>query len=294
MQENNDYELDPILENLFIAVYTQPTYIKLKNIYRLLNSAGYQIDSLILDKINNDGIDDSNVGNMIMYTTKESMVNLLKENNILIDMASLDVLNNVIYTIYTITEQDPSALVPYSDVLNNDDLSNIDKLANIVDMYTPSTYNELLDYLEYVSEDIITSLENNIDELIDLEENSDTSVLSSYYNLLYTMTSRDPHIKNTVVYSMLSNGTISNNLIDNTTIILKYVDLYKEGDIKLETLCNIIIVYLIVTEEDDLYNLYLNKVVEIILQDEDEEVINKITNYINNNLNIVLGELNKE
>ena len=294
MQENNDYELDPILDNLLTTLYPQPTYIKLKNIYKLLNNVGYQIDALLLDKINNEDINDDNISNVIIYTTKKGMVDLLKENNIIMDMCSLDIMNNIIYTIYTITEQEPSSLVPYSDILNNDDLSNIEKLSSIVDMYTPSLYTELLDYLEYVSDDVTTNLENRIDELIELEEDSNIDTLVSYFNLLYVIIKRDPDIKNTVVYPMLSNGTINDNLIDNSTIILKYVEQYKAGDIKLRTLANIIMVYLIITGEEDLYNLYLNKVVDIILQDEDEVIINKITSYINNNLNMILDELNKE
>jgi len=294
VQENSEYELDPIIENLFVTLYTQPVYIKLKNIYRLLNNVGYQIDSLLLDKINNDDVNNDNISSVIIHTTKLGMVDLLKKNNILIDMCGLDTLNNVIYTIYTITKQEPSSLVPYSDILNNDDLSNIEKLASIVDMYTPTTYNELLDYLEYVSDNIITNLENRIDELIELEEDSDTDKLKLYYNLLYIMINIDLNIKNTITYSTLANCTISNNLINNSAIILKYVEQYKSGDMRLETLGNIIIIYLIVTGEDDLYNLYLNKVVDIILQDEEEKVINKITSYINSNLNIILDELDKE
>ena len=294
MQENSEYELDPIIENLFVTLYTQPVYIKLKNIYRLLNNVGYQIDSLLLDKINNDDVNNDNISSVIIHTTKLGMVDLLKKNNILIDMCGLDTLNNVIYTIYTITKQEPSSLVPYSDILNNDDLSNIEKLASIVDMYTPTTYNELLDYLEYVSDNIITNLENRIDELIELEEDSDTDKLKLYYNLLYIMINIDLNIKNTITYSTLANCTISNNLINNSAIILKYVEQYKSGDMRLETLGNIIIIYLIATGEDDLYNLYLNKVVDIILQDEEEKVINKITSYINSNLNIILDELDKE
>jgi len=294
MQENNDYELDPIIDNLFVALYTQSTYVKLKNIYKLLNSVGYQIDSLLLDKINNDDVNNDNISGVIIHTTKKCMVDLLKENNIIIDVCSLDILNNVIYTIYTITKQEPSSLVPYSDILNNDDLTNVDKLASIVDMYTPSAHTMLLDYLEYVSDDTITSLESTIDWLIELEEDSDIDILISYYNLLYVMVRRHPDIKNTIPYTSLVNGSINNSLIDNSAIILKYVEQYRSGSIKLETLANIIMIYLIITEEDDLYNLYLNKVVDIILQDEDEKVINDITGYINSNLNVVLDELNKE
>ena len=292
---NNDYVLDNLLDDLFISIYPQPTYIKLKNIYALLTENGYQIESIILNKINNEDIDNHNINSVIIHQTKLGMQNLLKENNILVEleMATLDMLYNILYTIYYINTEDPYLLVPYSNILNNDDLSNIDKLASIVDLYTPSLYTDILNILYYVPDTLINILENSIDDNIEIKEDSDIDVLEEYSSLSYVIIKEDPAIKQTSVYLELINGSINTNLVDNTATILKYVKLYEENSITLKTLANIVMVYLIVTGEEDLYNLYLDKVVYIILQDVDELTINELTSYINSNLNRVLDQLNK-
>ena len=292
---NNDYVLDNLLDDLFISIYPQPTYIKLKNIYALLTENGYQIESIILNKINNEDIDNHNINSVIIHQTKLGMQNLLKENNILVEleMATLDMLYNILYTIYYINTEDPYLLVPYSNILNNDDLSNIDKLASIVDLYTPSLYTDILNILYYVPDTLINILENSIDDNIEIKEDSDIDVLEEYSSLSYVIIKEDPAIKQTSVYLELINGSINTNLVDNTATILKYVKLYEENSITLKTLANIVMIYLIVTGEEDLYNLYLDKVVYIILQDVDELTINELTSYINSNLNRVLDQLNK-
>lgn len=231
----SNVSIDDKLVEIIYSIYIPHTANVILNIIKLVSNYGNNtIDTIIMDDIVGYDIEDSELNSYII----NKVIRLANETLMTIGInlspdATLTTYNIILSTLDNILNADKELVVFISDILEDDQLDNIEKICKLVENYNVESCVTLYNSIDYVSNNAIEKLlprpsVDTVDENINTISINDLLVLSRV-NVV--------NFRNSVTYKALASGKY--DIVDNldsytqelTLAVINYISSGDESDL---------------------------------------------------------------